>query len=130
MARTLVKMAISVLSPRHRAACYPALMSRDLRRHRRLRVDARADILGTEVILGARVTDLSMGGCGIEGPVYTEPQVPLGLVLEFPKQKRIVTLLAEVVRTRPEGAGLRFVEVTEAQRKALRRTIHGTRTGS
>ena len=105
-------------------------MSQELRRHRRLRVHARADVLGDEVVLGAPLSDLSMGGCGLEGPVFAEPGARVGLLLDVIGQDRRIALLAEVVRAGEGGAGLRFVDVTEAQRKELRRCIHGARAAS
>lgn len=82
------------------------------------------------MVLGAPLSDLSMGGCGLDVPIYATVGDRVGLLLEIPAQDRRLALLAEVVRVRDEGCGLRFVEVTDAQRKELRRCIHGAHTAS
>src|SRR5262245_58154825 len=95
----------------------------EARFHPRLRVLASADILGTEVVLGRTLEDLSLGGCKFGGPAWEEPGAPVSLVLSFPGAAATVPLSGVVVRAGLWEMVVWFQGLTDEQRYALRKHI-------
>jgi hypothetical protein len=70
---------------------------RGVRRHTRYRVEALADINGTDVLYYQPIKDISMGGMRIETASREPLGSRVGVVLTFPGEEGAVTLSGEVV---------------------------------
>lgn len=95
----------------------------DARFHPRLRIHAHADIIGSEVVLARALDDLSLGGCKFGGPAWEEAGQQVALVLSFPALSASLPLTGMVVRGGDSDMAIRFVNITDEQKSALRKHI-------
>ena len=95
----------------------------EARLHPRLRINARADIIGDEVILARPLADLSLGGCRFEGRGWEQPDTRVQLVLTFPTLGTHLPLTGVVVRSTERDMGVRFDGLSDEQKWALRKHI-------
>jgi hypothetical protein len=102
---------------------YPDAVAGETRRHPRLSIEAKADIIGTEVVLGRPLADLSLGGCRFDGAAWETTEQSLELVLSFPGAGAHLPLGGVVVRSTGDDMGVRFDNLSEEQKWALRKHI-------
>lgn len=95
----------------------------DARFHPRLRIHAHADVIGSEVVLTRTVEDLSLGGCKFAGPAWEEPGQQVALVLTFPALSAALPLSGVVVRAGAGDMAVRFYNLGDEQKGALRKHI-------
>ncbi len=95
----------------------------DARLHPRFAIDAIADVIGDEVVLARPVADLSLGGCRFAAPGWEEVGTEVQLVLSFPSLKTNLPLTGVVVRRSDRDLGIRFAQLTDEQKWALRKHI-------
>lgn len=95
----------------------------DARFHPRLRIQAQADIIGSEVILARSLDDLSLGGCRFAGPAWEEAGQQVALVLSFPSLSASLPLQGVVVRAGEGDMAVRFLNINDEQKGALRKYI-------
>jgi hypothetical protein len=95
----------------------------DARFHPRLRIQAHADIIGSEVVLAKNLDDLSVGGCKFVGPAWEEPGQQVALVLSFPALSASLPLQGVVVRAGADDMAVRFLNINDEQKGALRKYI-------
>lgn len=96
----------------------------EARLHPRFRLRAFADVIGTEVLLGREVADISLGGLRFAGRGWEEPGNRLEIVLCFPDQgSATVHVSGEVVRAGERDMGIKFVELTDEQKWALKKHV-------
>lgn len=93
----------------------------DARFHPRLRIHAHADVIGSEVVLARPLDDLSLGGCKLVGPAWEEPGQAVALVLSFPALSASLPLSGVVVRGSDADMAVRFVNISDEQKGALRK---------
>lgn len=98
-------------------------MAREARVHPRLRLNATADIIGTEVMLARPLGDLSLGGCRFDGPAWEDKGTVVEIVLSFPASDAHVVLDGEIVRSGDEDMGVRFINLADEQKWALRKHL-------
>jgi len=98
-------------------------MAREARVHPRLRLNATADVIGTEVILARPLGDLSLGGCRFDGPAWEDKGTIVEIVLAFPATDGNIVLSGEIVRSGEEDMGVRFVNLADEQKWALRKHL-------
>ncbi len=98
-------------------------MARESRVHPRLRLDAKVDVIGREVVLNRRLEDISMGGCRITGQAWESVGAELQLVIAFPALGASVPVRGIVVRAGERDTGIRFDRVSDEQKWALRKHI-------
>ncbi|MCX4239809.1 PilZ domain-containing protein [Paraliomyxa miuraensis] len=98
-------------------------MSAESRLHPRFAVDARADVIGEEVVLSHPVADLSMGGCRFGEPAWESPGTLVQIVITFPTLAANLPLAGRVVRATEHDMGLRFENLTDEQKWALRKHL-------
>jgi hypothetical protein len=98
-------------------------VAEETRRHPRLRIQAHADVIGQEVVLGRSLADLSLGGCRFESKGWEDPDTKLEMVLSFPTLGANLPLSGVVVRSTDEDMGVRFADLSEEQKWALRKNI-------
>lgn len=98
-------------------------MSRESRVHPRLRINARADVIGREVVLGRPIADLSLGGCRFGGSGWEEKGTEVQMVLTFPALGANLPLTGMVVRSSDDDMGVRFHDMSDDQKWALRKHI-------
>lgn len=108
---------------KHRAACYHRPVSVDARLHARFAVDARADVIGEEVVLARPVADISQGGCRFGMTAWEAAGTSVQLVLSFPTVGANVPLSGRVVRATAQDMGVRFENLSDEQKWALRKHI-------
>lgn len=99
------------------------LVSDEARFHPRLRLSVIADVIGHEVMLAAPLDDISLGGCRFTGPAWEPVGRELDLVLEFPATGATVSLAGMVVRAGASDMGVRFHQITDEQKWALRKQL-------
>ena len=104
----------------------------EARFHPRLRVHARADVIGAEVVLWRALEDLSLGGCKLAGPAWEEAGAAVSLVLSFPTAGPSLSstpgvpsmpLVGTVVRAGARDLAIRFQGMSDEQRATLRKHI-------
>ena len=95
----------------------------DARFHPRLRIQAHVDIIGSEVVLARGLEDLSLGGCKFVGPAWEEPGQQVALVISFPTLSASLPLQGVVVRGGSDDMAVRFLNISEEQKGALRKHI-------
>lgn len=105
-------------------------MSQEARVHPRLRVTATADVIGNEVVLARGLEDLSLGGCRFGGPAWEEPGQEVQMVLTFPQLGANLPLSGVVVRASKKDMGVRFANLSDEQKWALRKHIRGVQSSS
>jgi hypothetical protein len=98
-------------------------MGSEARVHPRLRINAQADLIGEEVVLGRQLEDVSLGGCRFEGPAWERPGQEVHMVLTFPSLGANLPLTGVVVRAGEEDMGVRFQNLSDEQKWALRKHI-------
>ncbi len=103
-------------------------MSLEARIHPRLQVEARLDAIGTEVVLGKILEDISMGGCKVRGPAWETVGVELALVIYFPRQGVNIPLQGVVARAAAQDTGIRFHKLGDDQKWALRKQLREATT--
>ena len=98
----------------------------DPRRHRRYEVSAYADLTGTEILLNHKVCNISLGGICLQTQSVEEVGTEVDLVINFPELNATIALRGEVVwvnREPPEDMGIRYVEVSDENRRTLKRLL-------
>ncbi len=96
----------------------------EARLHPRLRLNVRADVIGSEVLLGREVADISLGGIRFLGPGWEAVGAKLELVLTFVDSgEASVHIVGEVVRSGDRDMGIRFFEPSDEQKWALRKYV-------
>lgn len=101
---------------------YDAAVS-DGRLHPRLRIHVIADMIGSEVMLARPVDDISMGGVRFAGPAWEPEHAPVKLVLGFPDSGAAVAVEGRIVRVSPTDMGVRFIDMNDEQKWALRKHV-------
>ena len=100
-----------------------AAMSADARLHPRFMINARADVFGEEVVLGRPVADISLGGCRFGGEGWEQAGTEVQMVLTFPTLKTNLPLTGVVVRSSDSDMGIKFQNLSDEQKWALRKHI-------
>lgn len=91
------------------------------RRSPRRRTLATVRVLeGPDLGDGLHATDLSADGAFLRTPQAVVPEARLRLSLEIPTDPEPIVLSARVVRTTPDGVGVRFEQVSARDRSRLR----------
>lgn len=98
-------------------------MAKEARLHPRFTVDAKADVIGEEVILARPIADISLGGCRFEGAGWESPGAAVQLVLSFPTLGVNLPLQGKVVRSSDSDMGVRFADLSDEQKWALRKHL-------
>jgi hypothetical protein len=98
-------------------------VSAESRLHPRFAVDARADVIGEEVVLSHPIADISLGGCRFGEPAWESPGTVVQIVLSFPTLSANLPLTGRVVRATDHDMGLRFENLSDEQKWALRKHI-------
>lgn len=102
---------------------YDPPVTADARLHPRFAVEARADVIGEEVVLSHPIADISLGGCRFSGPAWETAGTLVQIVLTFPTQSANLPLSGRVVRANDRDMGLRFENLSDEQKWALRKHI-------
>jgi hypothetical protein len=102
---------------------YHASVSAESRLHPRFDVDARADLIGEEVVLSHPIADISLGGCRFGEPAWEVAGTVVQIVLTFPTLGANLPLTGRVVRATDHDMGLRFENLSDEQKWALRKHI-------
>lgn len=102
---------------------YHARVSAESRLHPRFAVDARADLIGEEVVLSHPIADISLGGCRFAEPAWETAGTVVQIVLTFPTLGANLPLSGRVVRATDYDMGLRFENLSDEQKWALRKHI-------
>jgi hypothetical protein len=100
-----------------------ASVSAESRLHPRFDVDARADLIGEEVVLSHPIADISLGGCRFAEPAWETAGTVVQIVLSFPTLSANLPLTGRVVRATDHDMGLRFENLSDEQKWALRKHI-------
>lgn len=96
----------------------------EARLHPRFRLKVLADIIGQEVLLGREVADISLGGLRFAGQGWEEKGAKIELVLTFVDAGEAnVHVTAEVVRSTERDMGVRFCDLSDEQKWALRKYV-------
>jgi hypothetical protein len=98
-------------------------VSAEARIHPRYDVDAIADVIGNEVVLGCPVADVSMGGLRFSGAAWETAGTDVQIVLTFPGARAHLPLQGVVVRSSDRDMGIRFKELNDEQKWALRKHL-------
>lgn len=98
-------------------------MSSDARIHPRFFINARADVIGNEVVLGRPVADVSLGGCRFDGAAWEPAGTEVQMVLSFPALDANLPLTGVVVRSSERDMGVRFHSLSDEQKWALRKHV-------
>jgi hypothetical protein len=98
-------------------------VSADARIHPRFLLAATADVIGQEVVLGRAVADLSLGGCRFGGQGWEDPGTDVEIVLSFPTLGANLPLQGVVVRSSDRDMGIKFQNLSDEQKWALRKHI-------
>ncbi len=86
-------------------------------------MDARADLIGEEVVLSRPLADISLGGCRFAGAAWENAGTSVQIVLTFPTLSANLPLTGKVVRATERDMGLRFENLSDEQKWALRKYI-------
>jgi hypothetical protein len=98
-------------------------MSSDARIHPRFLTNARADVIGNEVVLARAVADVSLGGCRFDGTAWEAAGTEVQMVLSFPALDVNLPLTGVVVRSSERDMGIRFQHLSDEQKWALRKHV-------
>ena len=101
----------------------------EARLHPRLRVPARADVIGTEVVLSKPLADISQGGCRLLGRGWEPEGAIVQMVLRFPSLDANLPLTGMVVRSTDTDMGIRFHNLSDEQKWALRKHLRDLTRG-
>lgn len=96
------------------------------RKHVRLETDALVDYTGSEVLLFHKVENISLGGLSIRAATVEEIGTHCYITLNFPDLNETIEVEGVVVwsnQEEPKDMGIKFSELTEAQKEVLRRYI-------
>lgn len=105
-----------------------AAVSDEARFHPRMQLEVTADVLGSEVMLACPLDDISLGGCRFASRAWEPKGQELQLVLAFPRTGASVPVHGVVVRTTEHDMGVRFDEITDEQKWALRKQLRDTQS--
>jgi len=105
-------------------------MAQEARVHPRLRVTATADVIGNEVVLARQLEDLSLGGCRFGGAAWETTGQEVHMVLSFPQLGANLPLSGVVVRASKRDMGIRFSDLSDEQKWALRKHLRGVQSSS
>jgi hypothetical protein len=103
-------------------------VSADARLHPRYFIPAFADVIGDEVVLARPIDDISLGGCRFAGEAWETPGTEVHMVLAFPALKVNLPLQGVVVRSSDRDMAIRFNNLTDEQKWALRKHIRDVQT--
>ena len=96
----------------------------EARFHPRLRIHARADVLGSEVLLARPLEDVSLGGCKFKGPAWEETGAQVTMILSFPELGDVhLPLSGVVVRASERDMAINFQGMSDEQRSQLTHNI-------
>jgi hypothetical protein len=98
-------------------------MATEERVHPRLLINAIADVIGREVVLAKQLEDVSLGGCRFGGPAWESHGQQVQIVLSFPSLGVNLPLNGVVVRASDEDMGVRFDDLSDEQKWALRKNL-------
>ena len=98
-------------------------MTADARLHPRFLIAAKADVIGQEVVLARPVEDISLGGCKFAGVAWEEAGTEVEIVLTFPTLGANLPLSGVVVRSSERDMGVKFQNLSDEQKWALRKHI-------
>lgn len=98
-------------------------MGAEARLHPRFLINAQADVLGEEVVLSRPIADLSLGGCRFDGRGWESAGTEVQLVLTFPSLDTHLPLSGVVVRSSDRDMGVRFHNLSDEQKWALRKHL-------
>lgn len=98
-------------------------MAHEARVHPRLRLNATADVIGEEVVLARQLGDISLGGCSFDGPGWEDQGQEVQMVLTFPSLGANLPLTGVVVRSSKQDMGIRFDNLSDEQKWALRKHL-------
>ena len=98
-------------------------MGAEARLHPRFNLKARADVIGEEVMLSRPIADISLGGCRFGGRAWEIAGTEVQMVLTFPTLQANLPLAGIVVRASERDMGVRFHELSDEQKWALRKHI-------
>ncbi|HFE46431.1 MAG TPA: PilZ domain-containing protein [Nannocystis exedens] len=88
----------------------------EARFHPRLRIHARADLIGSEVLLARPLVDVSAGGCKFKGPAWETEGTAITMVLSFPELGEVhLPLKGVVVRASERDMAIRFQGLSDEQ---------------
>lgn len=111
-------------SPRAwRRSGYHAGVSDEARAHPRLRLNVTADVIGRQVMLAHPLDDVSLSGCRFDTPAWEPLGSVVQLVLGFPASGAAIPLSGLIVRASERDMGVRFHEITDEQKWALRKHL-------
>ena len=106
-----------------------AAVNSEARIHPRLRLNVIADVIGDEVMLAQPLDDISLGGCRFDGPAWEPKGRTLQMVLAFPDSGAAVPVEGMVVRATERDMGVRFHQITDDQKWALRKHLRAAQRG-
>jgi len=96
----------------------------EARFHPRLRIHARADVIGREVLLARPLEDVSLGGCKFKGPAWEETGAKVTMILSFPKLGEVhLPLSGVVVRASERDMAINFQGMSDDQQSQLKHHI-------
>ena len=95
----------------------------EARLHPRVAIDATADLVGEEVVLGRSVEDISLGGCRFVGPGWEPAGTEVQMVFTFPSLRVHLPLTGVVVRSTERDLAVRFHNLSDEQKWALRKHL-------
>lgn len=98
-------------------------VSAEARLHPRFSIQVAADVIGEEIALGRPVSDISLGGCRFGGEGWEIPGTEVQLVLTFPALNANLPVTGVVVRSSDRDMGVRFQNLSDEQKWALRKHI-------
>lgn len=98
-------------------------MGAEARLHPRFTLNARADVIGEEVVLSRPIADISLGGCRFSGRAWETGGIEVQLVLSFPTLDANLPLSGVVVHASDRDMGIRFHNLSDEQKWALRKHI-------
>ncbi len=78
-------------------------------------------MIGEEVVLSHEIADLSLGGCRFDEPAWEAAGTVVQIVLTFPTLGANLPLAGRVVRATDRDMGLRFENLGDEQKWALRK---------
>ncbi|MEE9386582.1 MAG: PilZ domain-containing protein [Nannocystaceae bacterium] len=98
-------------------------MTAEARLHPRQRVEAIADVIGSEVVLARPLSNISLGGCRLEGPASENANTEVQMVLSFPALAANLPVMGIVVRATDDHMAIRFCHLSDEQKWALRKHL-------
>ena len=99
------------------------VVSAEARIHPRFSIQVAADVIGEEVMLARPVADISLGGCRFGGRAWETAGTEVQLVLTFPALGANLPVTGVVVRSSDRDMGVRFQNLSDEQKWALRKHI-------